>query len=77
MRQGFKPLADFRANRGFWPPAHHLRNRVFTIFTDRNEESQKNPVSGHLTHLNHDKINSSVIHNSPQWTKPAPKLICN
>ena len=74
MRQGFKPLADYRANRGFWPLARDRRNRV-PISSPVTKYSRKKPASGHSS--NHVKINIGVTDNSPQWTKPAPKLICN
>jgi hypothetical protein len=47
----------------------------FPISSPVTKYSRKNPVSGHP--WNHGKINIGVTDNSPQWTKPAPKLICN
>jgi len=41
MRQGFKPLADYRANRGFWPLARDRRNRVFPMSSPVTKYSQK------------------------------------
>ena len=75
MRQGFKPLADYRANRGFWPLARDQETGFFPISSPVTKYSRKNPVSGHPS--NHGKIKIGVTDNSPQWKKPAPRPIGN
>jgi hypothetical protein len=47
MRQGFQPLADYRANRGFWALAHIKETGFFPKSLQCNEVCRKNPVSGH------------------------------
>jgi hypothetical protein len=47
----------------------------FPMSSPVTKHSRKNPVSGHSS--NHGKINIGVTDNSPQWKKPAPKLISN